>query len=372
MLFRSMDSQYLSQVYQHMRPGLGPFFVAFALVLALTPFAIVLAPRLGLVRHPRDDRDIHKRSVPIFGGLALFIAFGVGLNWFQPGGRLPLIGVTGAAALIFIADDRWGIHAWVKLGLDVALALVAILAFGYQITFLTLPHVGIVQLGWLAVPLSLVWLVGMVNTVNLLDGVDGLAAGVVAIVALVLLVAAAGREQKDVVVAAAALAGACVGFLFFNFHPARIFMGDSGARFLGLALGLLSIIGVAKVVAAFALVVPALALAVPILDTGWAIVRRRRQRVSIAHADTRHIHHQLLDFGLSQPQACLVFYCATGILGALGLMLFGHKRILSVAIVLLVVGLSTVLGESLQEKGWRVPFPGLGKLGEASPAPPDL
>lgn len=354
-----MDYQYAQTVYRHLEVGIGPFVVALALSLALTPLAIAAARRLGFLRHPRDQRDIHERAVPMLGGIALFCAFGGGLNWFQPGRHWALLAITGAAAIIFVLDDRFGIHAWAKISLDAALALVAILALGYQITFFTVPHFGVVHLGWLAVPLTLAWLLGMINTVNLLDGVDGLAAGVVAIVALVLVIAAASKHQPLVVVGAAALAGACIGFLFFNFHPARIFMGDSGARFLGLALGLLSITGIAKVVAAFALVVPVVALAIPILDTGWAIVRRRRMRLSIAHADTRHIHHQLLDFGLSQPQTCLVFYCATGILGALGLMLFGHKRILAVAIVVLVVGLSTVVGESLEGAGWRIAVPWL-------------
>jgi len=351
-----LDLQYLGTVYKNLEVAIGPFLIALALALALTPLAIVAARRMGFVRTPRE-RDIHEKPVPMLGGLALFVAFGAGLDWFQPGRHWALLALTGAMTLVFVIDDRFGLHAWVKIGLDTAFALIAILALGYQITFFTIPHFGVVHLHWLAIPISLLWLLGMVNTVNLLDGIDGLAAGVVAIVALVLLVAAASKRQEQVVIGSAALAGACIGFLFFNFHPARIFMGDSGARFLGLTLGLLTISGVAKVVAAFALVVPIVALAIPILDTGWAIVRRRRKRISIAHADTRHIHHQLLDFGLSQPQACLVFYCATGILGALGLMLFGHKRILSVAIVLLVVGLSTVLGESLQETGWRVPLP---------------
>jgi UDP-GlcNAc:undecaprenyl-phosphate/decaprenyl-phosphate GlcNAc-1-phosphate transferase len=353
-----MDFQYLGTVYKNIEVAIAPFVIALALSLALTPIAIVVARRLGFVRSPRE-RDIHVRPVPMLGGLALFLAFGGGLQWFQPGRHWALLAITGVAAAVFVLDDRFGLHAWVKLGLDTLLALVAIVALNYQITFFTIPHFGVVHLHWLAIPISLLWLLGMVNTVNLLDGIDGLAAGVVGIVALVLLVAAASRHQTLVVVASAALAGACLGFLFFNFHPARIFMGDSGARFLGLTLGLLSISGVAKVVAAFALVVPIVALAIPILDTGWAIVRRRRKRISIAHADTRHVHHQLLNFGLSQPQTCLVLYGATGILGALGLMLFGHKRILSVAIVLLVVGVSTVIGESLQETGWRIEMPRL-------------
>jgi UDP-GlcNAc:undecaprenyl-phosphate GlcNAc-1-phosphate transferase len=168
-----------------------------------------------------------------------------------------------------------------------------------------------------------------------------------------------------VVLLSGALAGGCIGFLFFNFYPARIFMGDSGSHFLGLAVGLLSVMGVAKTAVAFALVVPALALAIPIADTAWAIVRRRRRRVSITHPDTRHLHHQLLDFGLSPLETCLLFYGATGILGTLGLMLFGHRRILLAAVVLLLVGLFTVLGDKLERAGSRLAAPWLATaLGE--------
>src|SRR4029077_17930125 len=147
-------------------------------------------------------------------------------------------------------------------------------------------------------------LLGMQNTVNLLDGVDGLAAGVVFIVAVTLMLAAAGLRQVAYVQLAAALAGTCAGFLIFNFYPARIFMGDSGAHFLGAALGVISIVGVAKVAVAFALVVPLLALGLPIIDTSWALRRRRREGTSVAQADLEHLHHRLQAFGLDARQTC--------------------------------------------------------------------
>lgn len=336
-----------------------------AAAIVLAPVAIRLAPRLGLVSHPDRERDIHLRPTPRFGGPVLLAAFAaatvamLGLG----GSAQSLLLLCAATCLIFLADDRAGLPAAVKLLLNLVIAAAAVLIFGFSISYLTVPGAGTLDLApWIAVPLSLFWLLGMQNTVNLLDGVDGLAAGVVGMVAVILLIAASTRAQHEIVLMSAALAGACAGFLVFNFHPARIFMGDSGSQFLGLALGLLSIAGVAKVAVAFALVVPALALAVPIIDTGWAILRRRRSGLSIAHADTRHIHHQLLDFGLTQQQACLLFYGATGILGAFGLMLFGHRRALSVAIVLLVVGISTVGGERLVASGWRIPIPGFRRL----------
>ena len=202
------------------------------------------------------------------------------------------------------------------------------------------------------------WLVGMQNTVNFLDGADGLAAGVVAIVALVLLLAAGQQRQLPVVQLSGALAGCCVGFLIFNFPPARVFMGDSGAHFLGVALGMISILGVAKVAVGFALAAPVIAMAVPIADTGWAILRRRRIGASVATPDRLHLHHRLQSFGLDPRQTCYVFYAASALLGALGLTLFGHGRILAVAAVLT----STVVADLLQHAGWKVPAPWLRRL----------
>ncbi|GAC1656707.1 MAG: MraY family glycosyltransferase [Candidatus Dormibacteraceae bacterium] len=341
-------------------PAVGPFVLAAAGTVVLVPLAMLAARRLGVVAHP-GGRHIHVAPTPKLGGWALYLAFAFSVVWnFGLGDRqvLGLLVVCGVATALFTYDDRFQMPAVVKILLEVGLGLVAILAFGFNIGYLTLPAVGSVQLGLLAFPLTLFWLLGMQNTVNLLDGIDGLAAGVVGIVAVILAIAAISKGQESVVMLAAALAGCCGGVLFFNFHPARIFMGDAGSHFLGLAVALLSILGVAKVAVAFALVVPVFALAVPIADTAWAIVRRRRAGLSIAHADSRHIHHQLLDFGLDQRQTCLVFYGATAILGSLGLMVFGHKRILAVMVVILVVGLSTVAGERLQGVTRRIPVPG--------------
>ena len=355
--------QFLQAVAGHLLPAAFPFVLALATGLIATPLAMLLGARLGIVAWP-GGRHIHARPTPKVGGLALFIAFAAAVLRYARDDphAVPVLFLTGVCAVVFVFDDRFGLRPAFKIVLDLALALLATLAFGMVIGYVTLPVFGVVQLGLLAVPLSLFWLLGMMNTTNLLDGVDGLAAGVVAIVALVLGVAAASRGQTGVVLMSFALAGACLGFLVFNFNPARIFMGDSGSHFLGLALGLLSILGVAKVAVVFALLVPVLALAIPIADTAWAIVRRRRQGMSIAHPDSRHIHHQLLDFGFNQRQTCAIFYLATAILGCLGLMAFGHKRILAVAIVLLLVGFSTLLGEWLQSQPWRLPAPGLGRL----------
>lgn len=363
----SSDLAALQTIEQDLIAGLLPALVAFAVTLALVPLAIMLARRFGFMAHPRGARDIHTRAVPYGGGLAMYAAFAAAGLVFLPHTR-QLIGVillAGVAAVFFAFDDRYSLPALSKIAVNVGLALAAVEVFGLHIDYLFLGPIRVPDLGLLILPVSVFWIVGMQNTVNLLDGVDGLAAGVVGIVALVLMIAAAGKlgvlGQREVLVFCAILAAVCAGFLAFNFHPARIFMGDSGSQFLGTALALLSILGVAKVSVAFALLVPVLALAVPIADTAWAIIRRRRSGLSIAHADAKHVHHLLLKFGLTQPETCIVFYGLTGILGAVGLSVYGHKRIMVAAIIFMVVILSTVLGERLQLWNRRIPIPG-GRL----------
>jgi UDP-GlcNAc:undecaprenyl-phosphate/decaprenyl-phosphate GlcNAc-1-phosphate transferase len=352
--------QFLQVVANNVRPGVGPGLVALATAVVLTAAAIWVSRRIGFVSNGGRDRDIHTRPIPFGGGIAMFGAFAAATLLFHrsdltvsiPG----LLILCGATAALFVVDDRWGVNAFVKLGIQVAIAVVAVQVFDFKIQYIFLPHLAIPNLGLFILPVTVFWILGMQNTVNLLDGVDGLAAGVVAVTAIVLLVAAAGR-QPEIVVLAAALAGACVGYLIFNFNPARIFMGDSGAYWLGLALALLSVAGVAKVAIAAAVAVPLLAMAIPIVDTAFSILRRRLNGQKAFHADAKHIHHLLLQAGLTPRQTCILFYCASGILGAAGLTVFGHRKILVVVIVLMVVVLSTVLGERLRSAGARIPVP---------------
>ena len=354
--------RFFQQVAGNLAPGVEPALAAFAAAVVLTPLAIWAARRTGFMAHPRD-RDIHKRPIPYGGGLAMFGAFAVACLVFlrdQP--AVPgLLVVGGLTTLVFVIDDRWGIPALVKLAIQLAVSVAAVLVFGFKIQYLFLPLLHVPALSpMLVLPITVAWIIGMQNTTNLLDGVDGLAAGVVGITAIVLLVASAGR-QPEAVGLAAALVGACLGFLLFNFHPARIFMGDSGAYFLGLAIALLSVIGVAKVAVVAAIAVPVLAMGIPIADTALSIVRRRRNGIAITHADAEHIHHLLLQAGLTQRQTCILFYGTSGILGAIGLTVFGHRRILAVVIVLMIVVLSTVLGERMRTSTRRVPAP-LGRV----------
>ncbi len=363
--FFSINS--LIAIRDHLLPAVWPLVFAFAITGILMPLTIMLSRRLGILAMP-GERHPHARPMPLLGGLAMFVGFAAAVILFLPQlspadrtGAVAVLIVSGIAAVLLVADDRWSLPPLVKFGLQLLISLIAVLGVGteFQITFVSLPGGHIVELGLLAVPVSLFWMLGMQNTVNLLDGVDGLAGGVVMIVAVILVFAAAGShpEEPDVVQLAGALAGACAGFLLFNFSPARSFMGDSGAHFLGTALGMISILGVAKVAVAFTLAIPILALAVPILDTGWAIVRRGLTKSAFARPDLRHIHHRLLDFGLNARQTCFVFYSASGLLGAVGLTIFGHKRLIAVVVVAWLVLASTLAADRIQKSGWGLDLP---------------
>ena len=358
----------LANLTEHLLPGVWPFLLALLGCIVLTPPAIWLSRRYTVVAQP-GGRHAHASPTPVLGGLAMWGGFALATIVFLSRDiqTLGVVLVSGLAMGLLIVDDKRGMSPLVKLGVQVGLAVIAVVVFGNEIKFFSLPGGHIVQLGLLVAPVSIFWLVGMQNTVNFLDGADGLAAGVIAIVALILMLAAGQLKQLEVVQLSGALAGCCAGFLLYNFPPAHIFMGDSGAHFLGIALGMISILGVAKVAVAFALAAPVLALAVPIADTGWAILRRRRLGTSLAAPDRLHLHHRLQSFGLDARQTCFVFYAASALLGGLGLTLFGHGRILAVVLVAAAVLTSTVAADLLQHTGWRIPAPFLRRLlGEPS------
>lgn len=320
------------------------FLVAVAVTLVLVPIARWLSFRVGAVAQP-GGRNIHEKPTGRLGGLALMGGFVVAVAIFGRSvpywGQIEVIAVVVAALLAM--DDILGLPFWTKLVVQVLCSLLVAWGFGITITYVTLPHLDL-HLAWAAIPVTVIWLVGMQNSINLLDGVDGLAAGVVGIVGAVLFLAAVNRLAVDpaqgaVILLAAALIGCCLGFLVFNFAPARIFMGDSGSHVLGMLVGVITILGVAKVTVALALFVPVLALALPIGDTAFAIWRRKRAGVGFAHPDARHLHHRLLGLGLTTRETAVTFYLVTAILGCLGLAIFGHHRILAVALGLFVVAL---------------------------------
>jgi UDP-GlcNAc:undecaprenyl-phosphate/decaprenyl-phosphate GlcNAc-1-phosphate transferase len=325
----------------------GPALVPFLAALVCTAIVVLpvrwMAFRLGAVAKP-GDRFIHQHPTARLGGLAMYLGFGLSAALFST--EPTTLGLLLSAAVIttlMVFDDIGGVRPLFKLGFQVAASLLAIVGFSISIRFIGLPG-GVITLAPLvSVVLTLLWFVSLQNTINFLDGVDGLAAGVVAIVAATLLLAAINRNETGIVILAGALIGACVGFLVFNWHPARIFMGDSGSNFLGFTLAALSVLSVAKGTVVLALIVPVAALAIPIVDTAWAIVRRRLRGKSIATPDTEHLHHRLLDLGLSPRETVLVFYFGTAIFAAVGLAIYGHKKVLLGAILLMLLGIAIII-----------------------------
>ena len=299
--------------------------VGALVTLLVTPLVRRIALARGYVHSP-GSRDVHTRPVVRLGGVAIFIGVmaaiatqAIGERFFGWGGSLTgggaasakIIGVVGGLVLIFLTglfDDFRPLSPGWKLAGEV-LAAGVVVAAGLRIEYVGNPlGGGLIQLGLLSIPITLLYIVGFTNVINLIDGLDGLAAGVSAIAAMTLLLLAAQVNRLDAAAVAAALIGACVAFLRFNFYPATIIMGDSGALFLGFTLSVISLMGVMKSTAAIALAVPLFIVGVPIFDTASAIIRRVIQRRPIQEADKGHIHHRLLGRGFNQTQTVLIIY----------------------------------------------------------------
>ena len=329
----------------------GAAGAAFFVVLALTPVVERFACRRGWLDRP-GGRHQHTRAVPRLGGVALFagLVAGCGVLWAAGLGQSVAPALAGASVvwLVGLWDDLRGLRPAAKLAGQVAAALVSV-ALGLRVEFVTAPHLWksapaeVLHLGWSSYPLTVLWLVSLSNAVNLLDGLDGLAAGVVAIAAVPTAVAALGRGFVEAAALLAVLGAGCLAFLRYNFHPARIFMGDSGALLLGFTFGAAAVAGTAKGPAAMTLLVPVLSLGVPLLDTAWAVVRRLRAGRSVAEADAGHLHHRLLNGGRRQVwQVVLLLYAVTAALGAIAAALPPRGRLGS-GMALSLLGTACVL-----------------------------
>lgn len=320
-------------------PAYGVAFgAAFILVLLLTPVARRLAIRWNIQAHP-VARSVHRTPLPYLGGVAIYLGVAGSLlltsGWSNPAVRAIVL-VGGAVMLLGLWDDARNLKPSVKLLGQIAAGL-AVVAMGIRIEWLTNPAGGMVILGAMAAPLTLFWVVALINVMNLIDGLDGLAAGIAGIASLTLMVAAFQTGQTAAAVLLAAVAGGALGFLPYNFNPARIIMGDAGSMFLGFALAVLAVQGMLKGPAALALAVPVLALGLPIADTFLAIVRRLRQGRSISAADREHVHHRLLQLGLSHRDAVIVMYIISGWLGISALAVTNLPTLQGVGVVTFVV-----------------------------------
>jgi len=293
------------------------FIVAGVLALGLTPLARWLALRYGVVSVP-NSRSVHTRPVPYLGGVPIYLAF-VAAAAYGLGVRHELVRVLalggGVIMLLGAIDDIRPLSPRTKLAVEFVVAALTVAA-GVQIEWVTNPLGGMIILGAWGIPLTMLWLVAVTNVLNWIDGLDGLAAGITAIVGLTLFFACRQAGQVHSALLTAALAGAALGFLPHNFNPAKIFMGDAGALFLGFAVAVISVEGPIKSAATVAMFVPILALGVPILDAVFALWRRMVNRRPLAMADRGHLHHRLLNLGLTQRQAVLLMYSVSGFFGA--------------------------------------------------------
>ena len=323
----------LGALYMRMTTGapllavIAAFVAAFALCWALCLLVASLCRRWGLLDQP-EPRRIHRSPVPRLGGVAIFITFvAVSLALYRPANTYEqhvYAGLLVAALLIVVVmayDDVRGLPPLPRLAVQTVAALIVMFPAGHG-TLIQVLHNPLVAANhnrtalalWLAIPFTWFWIVGMMNTINWVDGVDGLAGGVVTITALVMATISWLLGQHTTALLCAALAGATLGFLILNWHPARLFMGDSGAMFLGLSLAVLANVGGAK------LATMLLLLGVPILDTARVMVHRLRDGRSPLRFDTSHLHHRLLAGGFTQRQIALLFYGVTATFGGVTIL----------------------------------------------------
>lgn len=319
------------------------FFVAAILALALTPLAISLAKRWGVIDYP-EDRRVHTVPIPRLGGAAIYLSFWLAV-FININVDKMLIGIFIGSTVIFIVgiyDDIKGMRALHKLFWQIFAAIIPLFfGLGLYVNEMTLPLLGTISLGVFAYLFVVLWIVGLVNTVNISDGLDGLASGICFIAALILFWAAHRIEQFPAAFLMLALAGAALGFLFYNFHPAKIFMGDSGSMFLGYIIGAASLWGLLKTAAVLGLVFPLIVLGMPLMDMAFAIVRRKWKGKSVARADKGHLHHRLLDSGLNQREAVIVLYLISLCFGLAAIFfIYGSWY---VAIVLTVINFVLIL-----------------------------
>ena len=337
--------------------------LAFGLSLLVTPLVKKWAFKCGALDRP-DQRKVHKRVMPRLGGLAIYLSFIIAVTLTCDITRQIAGLLVGGSIIILLGflDDTRGVSPRLKLAGQVVAAL-AVIPFGLEVEFLTNPFSDeLITLGLLSVPVTVLWIVSVTNAVNLIDGLDGLAGGTTFIAALTLagvvwieISASSGSQgQYDAIILAMILASAVIGFLRYNFYPAKIFLGDSGSMYLGFSVASLSVMGLAKSATFISVIIPVVILGIPLLDTTFAIVRRYYGHKPIFQADKEHLHHRLLKLGLSHRQAVLSIYGVNVVLGlsAIALTLISPKQaaiflvILSTAILILANKIGVTRTES--------------------------
>ena len=331
------------------------FTIAFAISLAATPFVITLAHKIGAVDVPDSQRRVHKKPIPRLGGLAIFYGFLVALLCFA---RIDqqLRGILIGALIIVgigIIDDVKQLRALIKLAAQI-LAAVIVVFHNVRITAISVPSFisesGILHLGVFSIPITIAWIVIVTNAVNLIDGLDGLAVGISSIASFSLFFIAILGGEQNVAIISAALAGGCLGFLPYNFNPAKIFMGHTGSQFLGFMLSAICIQGLFKGYVIISFIIPLLILGLPLFDTIFAILRRAWNHKPIMGADRGHLHHRLLDSGFSQKQTVAILYVIASILGISAVLVLERGAYVACMLILIAVSIAFGLYKLLRKK----------------------
>ena len=318
--------------------------LAFLVSYFMTPYVKRFAELVGAVDQP-SARRINKVPIPRMGGLAIFLGFVLTALLFAPL-NTQVTGIMLGAAIIAMmgeVDDIVSLNPWIKLAGQIVAAVVVIrcgVVFSAISNLNPLSEVTTIEIGWLSLPLTVLWIVACTNAVNLIDGLDGLAVGVSAISSLTMLVVSLFVSEPVVSLLLAILTGACLGFMPYNLNPAKIFMGDVGSQLLGFVLSTVSILGLFKMHTIITFLVPLLALALPLADTTFAFFRRILRGQSPFHPDRGHLHHRLLALGLSQKQAVAVMYGISAILGLSAVLMTGDSPLLRIGCLVLAFGIS--------------------------------
>lgn len=314
--------------------------VCFAVSILITPLVKKLAFLIGATDRP-NQRKVHQSIMPRLGGLAIFISFMVGMILLRPENPYSIGILIGCFIIIItgLCDDMFELPAKYKLIGQLAAACSVVFIGNLQVVFINLPFGGQLQFGFLSIPITMLWIVGITNAINLIDGLDGLAAGVSSIALITISGMAIIQGNLYVVAVGLIVLASTLGFLIYNFHPASIFMGDTGALFLGFIISVLSLLGF-KNVTFISFVIPVIILGVPISDTFFAIVRRIINKKPLSAPDKSHLHHCMLRMGYSHRQTVLLIYAMATFFGLVA-VIYSQARIggalFLIAVVILII-----------------------------------
>lgn len=322
-------------------------FICFISSILLTPLVKKLAFKVGATDKP-NYRKVHQRIMPRLGGLAIYVSFIIGMLILHPDNPYGLPIIIGSIIIVVtgILDDIRELSAKVKFVAQIAAAALVVIWGGVHVQFVNLPFGGHVEFGFLSIPLTIIWIVGVTNAINLIDGLDGLAAGVSSIALITISGMAIIMGNGYVTAIASLVLASTLGFLIYNFHPAKIFMGDTGALFLGYMISVLSLLGF-KNVTLISFIVPVIILGVPISDTFFAIIRRIVNKKPLSAPDKSHLHHCLLRLGFTHRQSVLMIYAMAAFFGLMAIIFSQSKMMGGFLLIVVLLLLIELIAEAV-------------------------